>query len=843
MKAFLSHSSEDKVLVSEVARQLSRQQCVFDQYQFETGEDFRTAIRNGLDSSDVFVLFASKESLKRPWVKFELDEAEIRKIKGSLRKFLVFVIDANTDYRELPEWLQRSKVVRLLSPKPIAREIHHQLHDLVRDRQRPIFVGRSHEINEAQSALIPIDGSDPRRALLLYGLAGIGRRTLCQRIGRDIFTLPKATVLEIESGDSLLEFALKLSEEVRPFGTTEAVQTLVNELEIMSERELIARCAANLEVVVENGELPIIFDRGGLIDNDGQISQQFSALLSECDANKEIYLAMAASRRPRTENDPRLGRLACVRINPLNEDEIKRLLATIATHRAIKLTPSQISEIAEYVRGYPPAAFYALELVKTYGVDFVLINKSRLIEFRMSHFLMVLTKDPSLTGERKAILCLLSHYGPLPLRVVGIALGLNAEQLNESMSQLIDCAFVHPNQNDFYEVAAPLIDGIHRVVGGIESINHQRLASALSEYIEELSEDDQRLYVMRALFRANSLSGSGASKLSIRLTTDLVRLTEDFYHQQDYEKAIEFGRLAVERRPDNIDVRTYYVRSLVKFEEYDKAQEQIEAIRSLGALRDAYFLTGFMERRRDHIIAAIDAYENSIKRGRTGVAVHRELADCYFRVGEIGKARLHIDKAQERDPDNRYIVDLLIQIATSQRDEAAARSKLEILQTVDSLPFYYHRLSTVELAFHKTETAYEAALQAVRFSTRPTLAMLSQLIKCEIELGKHDDAGSHLAQLERNYPRIKRDIRIGLRCKWEISQRHFDNALALWSTLTEKTRPVHRALRRDAIAGYLQRPSVSIAERARFQRELDELNRELQVLDPTRLDFHIDDDR
>ena len=69
MRAFLSHSSVDKPYVTLVAKQLGRQYCVFDTYSFDTGEDFREAIRSGLDKSSVFVLFGSIKSLESVWVK------------------------------------------------------------------------------------------------------------------------------------------------------------------------------------------------------------------------------------------------------------------------------------------------------------------------------------------------------------------------------------------------------------------------------------------------------------------------------------------------------------------------------------------------------------------------------------------------------------------------------------------------------------------------------------------------------------------------------------------------------------------------------------------------------
>jgi hypothetical protein len=55
-----------------------------------------------------------------------------------------------------------------------------------------------------------------------------------------------------------------------------------------------------------------------------------------------------------------------------------------------------------------------------------------------------------------------------------------------------------------------------------------------------------------------TLSGRGESENAVGLVTDLVRLTEDFYHDQDYENAVKYGRMAVDRRPANVDLRLFY---------------------------------------------------------------------------------------------------------------------------------------------------------------------------------------------------------------------------------------------------------------------------------------------
>ena len=630
MRAFLSHTSKDKGIVSQVAKELGRQYCVYDQWTFESGEDFRRAIRNGLDTSDVFVLFASKASLARDWVQFEIDEAELRRIRGSIKKFLVFLIDDVARIEDLPEWLRRGKVLSLNAPKALAREIVHHLHDLIREQQHPPFVGRSDEIAELERTLTPVDGSSPPRSFVMYGLPGVGRRTLCRRAARDLLSLRKLVIILVEPGDTLAEISLKISEEIAPRQSTDALRQYIAQMEEKSFDTMVSETLSNLTAMMNNGDMPVFLDQGGMLDNDGHIIPDIASVLSAVLASPDIYVSLVTARRPRIESDVRLARIPLLRIPEMKTEDVKRLLARNAGDRGIALNAAQISDLAEYARGCPPAVFYALELVRIYTIDFVLEDKHRLVTFRTSYFMSILQKDEQLNDTRQAILRMLSYYGALPLTVIGKALGVSSEELTENIGYLFDCVFVIPDENGRCRLAEPLIDSIHRVVGGIEYINHARLARALEDYINSSDREEKRLDMARALFRSQVLGGVGSNDTSVQLASDLIRLTEDFYHQQDYESSIKYGEIAIEVRPKNVDVRIYYVRALVKFEQFAEAERQIAELRELGELREAYFLTGFMERRREHLTAAISAFEEAIRRGRRGCSCSSRISRLLF---------------------------------------------------------------------------------------------------------------------------------------------------------------------------------------------------------------------
>src|SRR5262249_45434265 len=100
----------------------------------------------------------------------------------------------------------------------------------------------------------------------------------------------------------------------------------------------------------------------------------------------------------------------------------------------------------------------------------------------------------------------------------------------------------------------------------------------------------------------------------------------------------------------------------------------------------------------------------------------------------------------------------------------------------------------------------------------------------------------HISFLERRFPNVKHDIKIGLRCKWEIAQKHYDDALGLWNKLRDKTKPVHKSLLRDALNGLLGSMKAGDPKAAEVRGRISQLENDLKGVDPRNLDIATDDD-
>lgn len=835
MKSFLSYSSKDERFVDAVAAELGRQFCVVDKFAFQTGDDLVEAIKRGIGESNLFVLFASQNSLESLWVKLETEEAEKAKLLKGLSKALVFIIDPPVTHEQLPEWLKRTRISRGVAPKPVAREIRQNLDDLARDRYQAFFVGRLTDLEKVQRLLAPVDGSIPPRVAVVSGLSGIGRRTLASRVSKDSLNLRRQLILKVRPGDLLQDIAVIAADRLEPYSTAEEFKAIVASVSMLSHEAAVARIVRDFGNAVSAGELPILLDEGGIVDDDGRLPTYVVNLIQTAQRASDTYFFLVTNRRPEDVALSDGTTVPMVHLRALGKDDVRRLITSVSARESIHLTAPQINELADYVAGYPPSAYFSVELVRQYGIEAILADKRRLVEFRASAFALYLRRL-KLDSSEVRFLRILSACSPLPLRVAGTVLELAPPRLNEALVKLINASLIVPDDLGLYWIAEPVEDAVRKEFGSLSADEYAAVARATRDYMISEGGGEPRLELSRMLFRAASVSGErNLAQETIHLASDWVHLARDMYHDERYELAVQFGREAVTLRPENTSARTFLIRSLIRTEAWDEARDQIEALRGKGAVKEAYFLTGFLERYRGRPRLAIAAYDEALRRGWGGVAIHRELAQCHFLEGNLKPARHHIDAAQEIERDNRYIVDLQIRIATQQRDEAGARARLDALEAIDQPAFYHHRVSTVEAAFGQSESAYSAAKQAVAEIRRPTIAMLAQLAECAIKTGRLAEASDLINRVEREFANRYGDIRIGLRCRWEIASGEPDNALALWERLGDKSKLVHKALRRDALQGLLASRQLRGSQRKPYEREIAALTSELAKQGPLSL--------
>jgi tetratricopeptide (TPR) repeat protein len=826
MKAFLSHSTIDKDFVRAVAQELGRQFCIFDEQSFSTGDHFKDSIQHGLGESSIFVLFASRSSLKSIWVGFEADEAWFQLLRNKLSKSLVYLIDSSLRVSDIPEWLRRALVRRENSPKVIARDIRHHLDELLRERQYSLFIGRSKSVEDLERSLTSIDTSSPLHTVFITGLPGIGRRSLIRRTAPTILNLRRQIDIRLGEGDSINDICVNIADHIEPYSTKEGFERIVRQIRGLSDEEALKRTIANLRALVAAGDLPIFLNEGGVLDDDGYIREPVQSILRTLAPNDDIYIFFVSHRRPQSTLE---FSMPVIHLSPLKEDETKRLISMLANQFNLRISPTEVAILAKSVAGYPPAAYFAIQQSKYYGLDLVLRESARLVQFRTSVFLRHLSALSFNDNERN-VLTILASFSPLPLFVLLKALSSNLTSLHDSIVRLIDLSLIITTKDGYYRIADPIADAAIEVFGFPTDEQNEALAQSLSEFMQGSQIETSRLELSRVLFRVSLVANNKVvAESAIHFANDLIRLTETFYHERKYDQAEEFGYAALDERPESVSARSYLIRALIQNEKWTVAETQIQELQRYGPIQDVYFLSGFLERKKGRATAAIDSYKKAERFGKRGAAINRELALCYFLVGDHKQASRYIKEALKRHGDNPYVVDLWIKIAVSQGDEASARKALGQLEMIDNRRYYQHRRSIVELSFGHLSEALTAARLAVQGSTPPPFQALAHLVYCEIESDNLDKAEDLLLQLEQQFRNLRQDIQIVLRCRLELARKRFSEALLHSERISDKNTIFYKRIRHDALVGEVRYSALKDDVRANYEKEIALFNNELAV--------------
>jgi len=816
--------------VSEVAKILGRAAVIYDAFEFSVGDEFRDAILAGLSKSDIFVLFASRQALQRDWVRFEIDAAKEALTRQALNRVVTFIIDPDLDLDTIPEWMKSTLIVRQKQTGLIAVEIRRLIAKRSMERMPSYFVGRRNEIEQALDLISGFTDPDQRPPLLVYGLKGIGRRTLVQAIARDHLSYSTTIQITLKAGDLLPETFIRLSDALSP-GTAANYADLLAEQEAKAPEVLLAEIVQMMKVACAGGTLPVIVDDGALAQQNGVLRPEFEALYLAVASDREVDAVIVAGRRLYGNGG---GTLPSLRVPELDQPSTQNLLRLAGRDMGMVFGRSDLASIATYSRGYPPTVRFALEEARVRGITQVVANQRALVNFSAELFLRQLKQTSSITATMETILRLLSAFSPLPLIVITEFCGITVPEANENVDHLLDLAFVLPDGLHF-RITEPLRDAAYRAFDGLR-IDSSRVADLLDAYLSSEPDDDARLNLGQTIFRASLLSGSGSkSRFAVGFAADMIQVATQSYHDQDYDLAIRYGASALEARPDNVDVRRYVAQALIRRERYSEAEAHIEALVRLGELKEAFYVRGFAARRKREYSEAISAYEKSLAHGRGGVAIHRELASSYFELGDLPKAEHHIRQAEERSPHNRYVVDLRCTIALRLGDLATAERTLNILERVDPSGFADHRRSTFEQARGESDAALEYAESANRKIPHPTFEVMANLANCEIEAGRAESVILTLTNIQQRFGGTNHDAQTGLRCKYEIRFGTVQAAEGLWNALRAPGTPVHMGLRLSILNRKAAETGLSHAEEAERQDLVDkqsiaELNRNERML-------------
>lgn len=388
-RAFLSHSSKQKGYVDVVASQLSKENIVYDKFNFEAGGKTIDEIYRGLGESDIFVFFISDEALKSDWVDKEIKKAETLFKDGTLKRLLPILIDNKIDYKDsrIPLWMKDNYNLQYVSrPTKSVERIKQSLKLLswelypINKRLNQLFIGRSELIRKFEERVFNFELNVPI-SILASGFPSIGRRKFMLHSLKNTNKIPDyytPPIIVLNSRDSIENFILNLYD--LGYSETRDLKNLITKT-IEEKVEIAFELVSDL---VKNNIILFIIDNYSIVGQDGNVVEWYADLSKKLFEHNRILICTASRSRVKAHNLFGKDYIFNIEVPELSKHERNSLFQALLEIDNIQLDKEQILQITNLFLGFPEQIFYALSIIKSSGVAYLIDNLHLLVEYNSS---------------------------------------------------------------------------------------------------------------------------------------------------------------------------------------------------------------------------------------------------------------------------------------------------------------------------------------------------------------------------------------------------------------------------------------------------------------------------
>jgi thioredoxin-like negative regulator of GroEL len=771
----------------------------------------------------MLVLFASAKSTASTWVTFEMNEAEIRRLQGDIKKLLVLTIDDRETRNLLPNWLQVGIVGHAPTPARAADAITAQIVALESGaRPSTLFIGRERDLVAIRGALIPPMGTEPPRALVLHGFHGMGRRSLARQAVEQHLSLEAAPVVVLSESDSFDWLHLELVSRAREFNDQQELGRALDAFKAMADADKGRELAHLLAALGTGRAVPVVVDEAGmLMDDEGNWRPTMTSLLRTLSAEGRLQLALVMPRSPK---DGYALPISGHSVNPIDQESTRLLLTQGLRLADLTAEPRDVAVLAPYVGGYPPAALLLVDAIREYGVNAVVADVAALKDLTGRIFTPLLEKL-NLSVLERALLRLLAPFRELPIQLLtGLGLG-DAQAIAQASKRLSDLHLVVPGEMGI-SLSPPLRQAVMQRYGDITEEESGRIAQALrSVYWKPDSNEVIPLPIVDAVSVALARAGDLAPELSrlgvYELPSTLMRIAKESYDGRNWDRALKYARKVLEHDERREDALIIAFKATVRLESWDSAEELLETITRRGLLT-RHYLRGFMEWKKGNLELAVASFRAAIRAGDRSLAVRHQLAYCLFLLNRPNEARAVMDSMPVRATSrNRYFLDLLAKVLIRLKLLDEAKMVVEDMRRYGFDADYWHRHAHVLLIEGRVDEAIEAARRGIETGPARNEAR-SLLTEGLIAKGDLAEAENALDQVVVRSQR-DRDLRERLLCKIHTRGGDYQKAEAHWRRIRNPDDPDARRVRLDLIDARLAHTKLPNPARVELEVEREKV--------------------
>ena len=216
-RVFLSHASDDKLFVEELARRLREDgiDAWFDAWEIRAGDKLVPRIFDeGIGRCEVFIVVLSSTSVTRPWVRDELEAGIVQRIAGQLK-----LIPIRLDFVEVPMALRATRYLSITDRMSYDSDYQELLSAIFNTSTRPPL-GRRPSMLEPLPALPSRHRLEERQVLTFIAqsqrAAQQNSTTEVDDLEQEFRALARPSILDIIEG--LVDAGAVRATRVRPAG-------------------------------------------------------------------------------------------------------------------------------------------------------------------------------------------------------------------------------------------------------------------------------------------------------------------------------------------------------------------------------------------------------------------------------------------------------------------------------------------------------------------------------------------------------------------------------------------------------------------------------------------------
>ena len=661
IKAFISHSHVQKDFALELVEKLGRDYCIIDCYDFQPAYRSMDQILQKIDDCSMFVLLISKESLQSDWVNVEIEQAKLKFKRGTLDRFLPYIIDERVNLEDVPDWLSLRESFNLKhfkSPFVLARDIEQKFRREIWKSnphirlKESVMVGRNDDISKFEEKFLS-SRMKKLRVLIISGREGTGKETFAKqcmvKIGYEKEFEPYKIDLDVK--ESVENFIIHLNSIARLYDQDKLTSVLYGDAQSKAYAAVLL-----LKELYETRSVVFVFDNMSCIQPNRDIPTWLCDVISNPELPSQLGLCIIARLAPNAYIEREHPEVVHIPLQPLSKNDRKKLFYSYAQIYDINdIDDRDVEFFVDKLLQSPEQLKFAVEAIHNTNLTRAKSDVEKLVAIGDSKIKVLLNHFHS--EKQRELLIILSKLDffsyPILERIYDKEIVEILPILEEMMVYGIVSNF-GPSDEFFrldHFVGDYLRRNKFRLKPDMESCFHEALDSMILNSSDITEDVSLYFYEIRRNIEM------GKTEIQNYLIPSIpLKYVIDKYNDRDFSTVIKICDMllhdSTQRYYEEVRIELTYWLCLALCRTQDKTRfdEEVKVIRDA----EYWFLKGFFQRIAGNYQLAEDYLGRALDMAPAMQRARREMVTTLLAQGRYGDALFLAKENYEANPDNSY---------------------------------------------------------------------------------------------------------------------------------------------------------------------------------------------